>query len=428
MRTTEWTRLAPAFLLLLPLGLSTPSPASAQDDSRADETTTRTYYVAAERVSWDYAPTGKDRVTGARFDTTTARYPGVPDSVGRADPREGRSVSRYVNAVDGDYAPGIPEEQEGIGATYRKVLFRAYTDSTFTERVERPPEWEHLGMLGPVLRAEVGDTIRVVFRNRADRRYSMHPHGVSYEKDSEGKAYRDGTSGADREDDAVPPGGTHTYVWPVPERAGPGPNDPSSVLWMYHSHVHEDEDIATGLVGPMIVTRRGMAGPDGTPKDVDREFVTMYFHVSEDDSWRYPTNVDRHTDLPVDSAVSQPLFGISNEMSSINGYVYANMPVMTMREGERVRWYVFSGPNFADEHTVHWHANTALVGGHRTDMISIGPMMMAVADMVPDNPGTWLYHCHVDFHFKLGMSALYEVLPADGEGEVAGRAGDGGGR
>ena len=64
----------------------------------------------------------------------------------------------------------------------------------------------------------------------------MHPHGVFYDKDSEGASYDDGTSGADKEDDAVPPGKTHTYTWKVPERAGPGPNDPSSIVWLYHSH------------------------------------------------------------------------------------------------------------------------------------------------------------------------------------------------
>ncbi len=63
----------------------------------------------------------------------------------------------------------------------------------------------------------------------------MHPHGVFYDKDSEGALYDDGTSGADKEDDAVPPGKTHIYIWKVPERAGPGPNDPSSIVWLYHS-------------------------------------------------------------------------------------------------------------------------------------------------------------------------------------------------
>ena len=67
----------------------------------------------------------------------------------------------------------------------------------------------------------------------------MHPHGVFYDKSSEGAPYNDGTHGAKKADDAVPTGGTHTYIWEVPERAGPGPDDGSSVMWMYHSHTDE---------------------------------------------------------------------------------------------------------------------------------------------------------------------------------------------
>ena len=137
------------------------------------------------------------------------------------------------------------------------------------------PEWEHTGILGPILRAEVGDTIRVVFKNNATHPYSMHPHGVFYDKDSEGAGYNDGTSGADKEDDAVPPGKTHIYTWRVPERAGPGPNDPSSIVWLYHSHTNEYKDVESGLIGAILVTRRGMADADGKPKDVDREFVCL---------------------------------------------------------------------------------------------------------------------------------------------------------
>ncbi|HZD00265.1 MAG TPA: multicopper oxidase domain-containing protein [Actinomycetes bacterium] len=29
--------------------------------------------------------------------------------------------------------------------------------------------------------------------------------------------------------------------------------------------------------------------------------------------------------------------------------------------------------------------------------------------MQPDNPGTWLYHCHANDHIDAGMAALYTV-------------------
>src|SRR5579862_3384143 len=179
-----------------------------------------------------------------------------------------------------------------IGKVYRKAVYREYTDASFAKLKPRPSEWEHLGILGPVLRAEVGDTIRVVFRNHATRPYSMHPHGVFYNKDSEGAGSHDGTSGNDKADDAVAPGQTHVYTWQIPERAGPGPADPSSVVWLYHSHVEEMRDVNSGLIGAIVVSRKGVAGPDGRPTDVDREFVSLFEIFDESNSHYLQKNID----------------------------------------------------------------------------------------------------------------------------------------
>ena len=59
----------------------------------------------------------------------------------------------------------------------------------------------------------------------------------------------------------------NTYEWPVPERAGPTEHEGSTSFWMYHSHVSEEQDINTGLIGPMIVTGRGKAKADASPSD-----------------------------------------------------------------------------------------------------------------------------------------------------------------
>jgi FtsP/CotA-like multicopper oxidase with cupredoxin domain len=109
----------------------------------------------------------------------------------------------------------------GIGKVYRRAVYREYTDETFSKLKPRTPEWEHAGILGPILRAEVGDTIRVVFNNNATHPASMHSHGVFYNKASEGASYDDGTTGDDKADDDVPPAKTHVYSWEVRERAGP---------------------------------------------------------------------------------------------------------------------------------------------------------------------------------------------------------------
>ncbi len=42
---------------------------------------------------------------------------------------------------------------------------------------------------GPVLRAEEKDTIKVVFKNKASRPYSIQPHGVQYSVEQDGTLY-----------------------------------------------------------------------------------------------------------------------------------------------------------------------------------------------------------------------------------------------
>ena len=102
-----------------------------------------------------------------------------------------------------------------------------------------------------------------------------------------------------------------------------------------------------------------------------------------------------------------------NLMTTMNGFLYGNLPGLTMRVGERVRWYLMGTTNF-ELHAPHWHGNTVLIEQRRSDVASLLTMGMIIADMEPDNPGTWLFHCHVGPHLQAGMSALYTV-----EGDVA---------
>lgn len=72
---------------------------------------------------------------------------------------------------------------ERIGSVYKKAMFRQFTDASYSLQSPRPA-W--LGFLGPIIRAEVGEVIVVHLKNFASRNYSMHPHGVFYEKNTEG--------------------------------------------------------------------------------------------------------------------------------------------------------------------------------------------------------------------------------------------------
>ncbi len=297
----------------------------------------RHYYIAAEDVTWDYAPSGQNLLTATPI-------------------RRGFAKLQWP-----------------------KTRFIEYTDDTFTTKKPQP-DW--LGILGPIIRAEVGDEVVVEFLNRTQMPHDMHPHGLRYDKDSEGSFYIPFGRG-----DRVAPGRKFTYHWFANAASGPGPGQPSSIVWWYHSHVDPGIEVNAGLLGPIIVTAKGKAKPDGSPKDVDREFVTS-FQI-----------FDERAGKP------EGLF------YAINGLIFGNLPGLQMKQGEKVRWYLLGMGNEIDLHTPHWHGETVSEESRHTDVIELLPGSMKTVDMIADNPGTWMFHCHVEDHMENGMMAVFTIVP-----------------
>jgi len=76
--------------------------------------------------------------------------------------------------------------------------------------------------------------------------------------------------------------------------------------------------------------------------------------------------------------------------------MYGGMPVIRMKKGERVRWYLLALGNTPNFHTPHWHGNGVLFDGHRVDTVALSPAQSITVDMIPDNPGIWLFSLPCD--------------------------------
>ena len=370
-----------------------------------DPAKTHHYYIAAESDQWDFMPLGSDPVCG------------------------------MTPSADVQARHQVP-----------KARYFQYTDRTFTKRV---PQAQRLGILGPVLRGMVGDYLEITFLNRTTQPLSMHPHGVKYDKDSEGSYYGVGSMVKARGTQpgavsglgaAVAPDAKFTYVWYLDEASGPLPTEPSSKAWLYHSHVSGEGEINLGLVGCIIVTDPKRARPDGTPNDVDREMAALFMIFNENPGGQDAD--DRAAPTSTGPALN-PLLGglqlqngkltpsVSNapppgpapdaaelveqgQRHAINGRIYGNLAGLEMNEGEHVRWYLFGLGSESDLHTPHWHGLRVIEEGtRRTDTMELLPGSMKVADLVADNPGSWLFHCHVAEHMDNGMFALMTVYPKD---------------
>lgn len=179
-----------------------------------------------------------------------------------------------------------------IGSKYIKAVYRAYTDDTFTTPMPHP---KYLGILGPVIKANVGDTIRVIFYNKANFSFSIQPHGVMYDKKNEGSAYEDKVNSDVKKGSKILPSQNYTYVWTVPESAGPGPKDPVCISYAYYSSVNPSKDTNSGLVGPLVICRKN------TPmKPKFKEFPLLFTVFDENESNYLDQNIKKYCSKPND--------------------------------------------------------------------------------------------------------------------------------
>uniref|UniRef100_A0A8D2JPG2 Ceruloplasmin n=1 Tax=Sciurus vulgaris TaxID=55149 RepID=A0A8D2JPG2_SCIVU len=339
---------------------------------------TRVHYLGIQDVQWNYAPKGRNVITNQTLES---------DSV----------ASSFLKS-----------DKNRIGSIYKKTIYREYKDGSYMEEVAQP-DW--LGFLGPVLHGEVGDVILIHLKNFAARPYTIHPHGVFYEKDSEGSLYPDGSSGLLKADDSVPPGGSHTYNWTIPEGHAPTNADPACLTWIYHSHVDAPRDIATGLIGPLITCKKGALNGNAPPQrqDVDHSFFLLFSVVDENLSWHLDENIATYCSDPASVDKEDEAFQESNRMHAINGFVFGNLPELSMCAQKHVAWHLFGMGNEVDVHTAFFHGQMLTTRGHRTDVAHIFPATFVTAEMVPQKLGTWLISCQVNSHLQNGMQALYKV-------------------
>ncbi|XP_069892719.1 ceruloplasmin-like [Dipodomys merriami] len=337
----------------------------------------RTYHVAAVEVEWDYSP-------HREWEKELHRL-------------QEQNVS---NAF-------LDKEEFYIGSKYKKVVYRQYTDSSFKVPVERKAEEEHLGILGPQLHANIGDTVKIIFKNMATRPYSIHAHGVKTQRST-----------------VVPtqPGEVQTYVWEVPERAGGGPEDAACIPWAYYSTVDRVKDLYSGLIGPLIVCRKHSTNVfDPTRK---LEFSLLFLVFDENESWYLDDNIQTYSDHPEKVNKNDDGFIESNKMHGINGRVFGNLHGLTMHVGDAVSWYLLGLGNEVDLHTVHFHGHSFRYkhrGIYSSDVFDVFPGTYQTLEMVPQTPGTWLLHCHVTDHIHAGMATTYTVLPSEASSQTYSR-------
>jgi FtsP/CotA-like multicopper oxidase with cupredoxin domain len=131
-----------------------------------------------------------------------------------------------------------------------------------------------------------------------------------------------------------------------------------------------EESIAGGMYGMLSILGRGRARPD-------REFEVV--------------------------------FAPMGDFQTIDGRAFlGNTPVFTSVVGQTVQWDVMAMGS--EHHTFHVHEHRWVSPlGTDVDTQTVGPAETFAIRWREEDPGTWLYHCHVESHMMAGMIGTYRV-------------------
>lgn len=337
----------------------------------------------------------------------------------------------------------IPDEEVAL-RTLDALVYRQYTDSTYTVQVVdklinadilEPPEYTRVP--GTVLYTKPGERLRIFVFNCDDEGHSFHLHGLDYGIDSDG-AFPFGVTGMDdRRSDQICPGETCMYEFDVKQNM--------VGCWPFHSHYRKTQEVTNrGLFGGLVVRDHRKPKPDyEVPFFLHRmvgerqgsAFDSGTLQVGDSYSYTFPTagtfkyfcrfhpmfaevvviaggaasetmaildGPARFEKLTVQvepgatvtwtnqgtqpHTITEQSGGGALESFCINGRVYeGNTPRIVAKSGRRIRWYVFNLDFGMDWHNFHTHSQRWKRGDDYEDTRSIGPAESFVVDtIVPD--------------------------------------------
>lgn len=236
--------------------------------------------------------------------------------------------------------------------------------------------WTYNGQVaGPTIRVTEGDKVRILFKNDLSEPSTVHWHGLLIPN------AMDGVPGVTQPE--VQPGGTFVYEFTA-SHAG---------TFIYHSHYDDMTQMGSGLYGAFIIDQKQPGTPAGksgdltatTAYDHDYTMVLGGFHVN--------TNMEGEEDY-----------------YTINGRSYPDTLPIQMKLGETARVRLINMDTM-ELHTMHLHGmdfqviarNGSPVSHPETmNTVLLGPGETVDIAFRANNPGDWMFHCHILDHTMNG--------------------------
>ena len=238
--------------------------------------------------------------------------------------------------------------------------------------------WAYNGQIpGPILRANVGDKIRIVLKNELPESTSLHLHGVRVPN------AMDGVDPYTQK--PIEPGGKFSYEFTALEPA----------VGMYHSHHNAQVQVPNGLAGALLI---------GDWKNLGMKVAG-----------------DRLVDS--DGKADQEVVMVLNDSGtiglSLNGKSFPATAPYTMKVGETMLVHYFNEGNMT--HPMHLHQPSGLVVAHDgapleypfwADTLNVAPGERWTVAYTAKDAGVWAWHCHILTHAETptGMRFMVTAL------------------
>ena len=235
--------------------------------------------------------------------------------------------------------------------------------------------WAYNGQIpGPILRANVGDKIRIVLKNELPESTSLHLHGVRVPNAMDGvDPYTQSP---------IEPGQSFSYEFTALEPA----------VGMYHSHHNAQVQVPNGLAGALLI---------GDWKDLGMKSA----------SGRLPD-----TDGKADQEVVMVLNDSGTIGLSLNGKSFPATAPYTLKVGETMIVHYFNEGSLT--HPMHLHQPSGLVVAHDgapleypfwADTLNVAPGERWTVAYTAKDAGVWAWHCHILTHAETPTGMRYMV-------------------
>lgn len=303
--------------------------------------------------------------------------------------------SEAMDAIMVESMLAFPAESEGVGNQLLEPEILPDGTKQFeltaaiTKWEVRPGEvvdaWSYNGMVpGPMIKVDVGDTVRVIFNNETPLGSDIHWHGLPVPND------QDGVSPYTQE--PVKSGESFTYEFTLEQ----------PMIAMYHAHMHSQISVPNGMFAAFIV------GENPIPYGKTVSGVTI------------PEDLELAEEIPMvlnDAGV----IGLT-----LNGKSFPATAPMVLEEGEWAAVHYYNEGLTA--HPMHLHGFPQLVYAkdgipldypYWADTINVAPGERYSVLFQGSIPGTWVWHCHILTHveredglFGMATAVIVEDAPA----------------